>query len=526
MPFYRAVCLLLVLALIFNLPPAGATTVAHLSWRELAYNADFIGIVECVTAGGIVAEYRVIESWVGPPQGTRLRLRMAVNYWEPQFPTFLVGDKLLVIAYKSHDPTILLSTTSGGGVPLWWRYIPADYSLPLFQGSVRLPLGERDHPLGGVGSDRRDLESFKKDIQEFLGLSPAQRELNVLKELWPVPSTPPESSDSAQSRRYKLALELSRASSVQEYISILAAFQLGQQEQQSVLQYPLMYYGGAETLKVLRADQIDVAALKPEVRKEIVDAIQQRLDRSTGSSSSRIPKASDETPPSEDALMKMRRVLLHHPKDEQFYKVFEPMTRYDPGPVADYLVNWVNRGKNWSDSDSGYVLGSYFAHNCTQKRRENLTKLLKAKDDFIRVAGAVYLTFEDHVDGMHHLKELATLQGDPGAWAALVLAERGDNSAVPRTLEVLSTPGNSNMEGVPHRNLQKRLLVLLSNSADRSGIPQPSSPPGESDADSEAQLSKLQTKTFEYFRSWWQANQREIVLSDPWADILEKQKVD
>ncbi len=526
MPSYRAVCLLLALVLVCNLPPVAATTIVPLSWRELVYNSDFIGIVECVTAGGIVAEYQVIESWKGPPQGTRLRLRMAVNYWEPQFPISLIGDKFLITAFKSHDPTILMSTSSGGAVPLWWRNIPAEYSLPLFQGSAKLPISERNRPLGSLGSDRSDLESFKMDIQEFLALSPAQRELRVLKELWAVPNSAPESGNTAQSRRDRLALQLNRASSVQEYVSILAVFEAGEPEEQRMLEYTLIRYGSAETLKVLRGDQIDSAALKPEVRKAIVDAIQRRLDRSADSDTSDILKTSDEVPPSQEALIKMRRVLLDHPNDEQFYKVFEPMTRYDPGHFAEYLVNWANRGKSWREHDLGYALGSYFARNCTQNRKENLTKLLKAKDDFIRVAGAVYLMFEDHVEGMSRLKELATLQGDPGVWAALVLAQRGDKSAVPRALEVFSTPGESNMEGVPHRNLQKRLLVLLSNSAGKSGIAQPSPPPREFDADSEAEFSKVQTKTYEYLRSWWNANQKEIVMSDPWAEILEKQKVD
>jgi hypothetical protein len=221
MPSYRAACLPLALFLVCNLtPPATATTIIPLSWRELAYNSDFIGIVECVTAGGIVAEYQVIESWKGPSQGTRFRLRMAVNYWEPQFPMSLIGDRLLITAFKSYDPTILMSTSSGGAVPLWWRNIPADYSLPLFQGSAKLPLSKGNRPLGSLGSDRSDLESFKKNIQEFVALSPAKRELSVLKELWAVPNAPTESGNAAKSRRDTLALQLNRASSVQEYISI------------------------------------------------------------------------------------------------------------------------------------------------------------------------------------------------------------------------------------------------------------------------------------------------------------------
>ncbi|HTF23408.1 MAG TPA: hypothetical protein VK937_05740 [Candidatus Limnocylindria bacterium] len=263
---------------------------------------------------------------------------MAVNYWEPQFPISLIGDKVLITAFKSHDPTILMSTSSGGAVPLWWRNIPAEYSLPLFQGSAKLPLSKSNRPLGSLGSDRSDLESFKKDIQEFLALSPAQRELSVLKELWPIANSPSESGNTAQSKRGRLALQLSRASSVREYVSILVAFEAGEPED-GMLKYTLIRYGGAETLKVLRGNLIDTAALKPEIRKSIVDAIQQRLDHSTDSDSSDTLKTSDEVPPSQEALTKMRRVLLNHPNDEQFYEVFEPMTLYDPGHLAEYALN-------------------------------------------------------------------------------------------------------------------------------------------------------------------------------------------
>lgn len=128
---YRAVCLL-VIFLACDFQPSAATTIIPLSWKELVYNSDFIGIVQCEKSGGIVAEYEVLESWKGPPRGTHLRIRMAVNYWEPQFPIALVGERFLVTAFKSHDPTILMSTSSGGAVPLWWRNITAEYSLPLF----------------------------------------------------------------------------------------------------------------------------------------------------------------------------------------------------------------------------------------------------------------------------------------------------------------------------------------------------------------------------------------------------------
>ncbi len=54
-------------------------------------------------------------------------------HWEPQFPIALCGERYFVTAYKE-APSRIVSTTSGGGVPLWWRDIPADYRLPVFQG--------------------------------------------------------------------------------------------------------------------------------------------------------------------------------------------------------------------------------------------------------------------------------------------------------------------------------------------------------------------------------------------------------
>src|SRR6266545_3709826 len=42
-------------------------------------NADMVGVIECVTAGEIVARYRVVESWKGPKEGTVLTVRGAAS---------------------------------------------------------------------------------------------------------------------------------------------------------------------------------------------------------------------------------------------------------------------------------------------------------------------------------------------------------------------------------------------------------------------------------------------------------------
>jgi hypothetical protein len=146
--------------------PACATTIDPLLFEELVLGADFVGIVECEHAGGIVARYNVIESWKGPKPGTRIIIRVAVNFWEPQFPIALCGERYFVTAYKE-APFRMMSTTSGGPVPLWWRNIPADYSLPRFQGRKLLPPGE-EHGA--------EFQKTRKDAQKLLALKPAEQE--------------------------------------------------------------------------------------------------------------------------------------------------------------------------------------------------------------------------------------------------------------------------------------------------------------------------------------------------------------
>jgi hypothetical protein len=146
-------------------------------------------------------------------------------------------------------------------------------------------------------------------------------------------------------------------------------------------------------------------------------------------------------------------------------------------------------------------------------RKELLTRLTGATDEEVRVAAAVYLAFDDAEAGKSKLKEFSKLDGDPGAWAAVTLARRGDATALDRAMKVFDTEGKDNMEGVPHRNLQKQMLVLFSNSAAASGVPQP--PVRESGKG-----------VYEGIREWYKANGGKLKLVDRWAEELAKQRVD
>ena len=95
---------------------------------------------------------------------------------------------------------------------------------------------------------------------------------------------------------------------------------------------------------------------------------------------------------------------------------------------------------------------------------------------------------------------------------------------MPRALEVMATPMNGGMISVNHGNLQKRLRVLLSNTARVSGMAPPPAPSKEYVEGKE--LEMVQREFHGNLLKWWEENQAKLALRDPWLPTLEKDKVD
>ena len=409
---------------------ASATTIDPLLFEELVLGADFVGIVECEQAGGIVAAYKVIESWKGPKPGTRITIRVAVNYWEPQFPITLCGERYYVTAYKK-APFRMMSTTSGGPVPLWWRNIPAEYSLPLFQGRKLLAPGEEKGA---------EFQKTRKAAQTLLALKPAEQEAALLKaviendllgEKW-------SGGEPDKSKAKEIRARLAKLTTADALVAELIRMATEQPQQWAIRTRNILgKAGGAVALASLKRCRVTD---RPGVRTNSTSSSR----RSASGTARRAPLPSPgpahapgkEQAPSGQELANLRRTLARGEKAEGFGEAFETLTRHDPGPVVEFLVAWINPNQDWRDKDRGYALGSYFAWRCGKDRQKHLAALSEAKDPFIRVAGAVYLCFEDADAGTAALKRMTEVDGDPGAWAALTLARRGHKDAVPRALEV------------------------------------------------------------------------------------------
>lgn len=62
MPRFRV---LIILCAILVFRPLSATTIDLSTWEELVLGCDLVGVVRCVTAGGMIATYQVEEVWKG-----------------------------------------------------------------------------------------------------------------------------------------------------------------------------------------------------------------------------------------------------------------------------------------------------------------------------------------------------------------------------------------------------------------------------------------------------------------------------
>ncbi len=431
-PILRALsCYMGALVLLWS-SSAFATTIDTMTFEELVLGADFVGIVECNRAGGIVAGYSVLESWRGPRPGTHITIRVAVNYWEPQFPIALCGERYFVTAFK-RAPFRVTSTTSGEPVPLWWRNIPADYSLPLFQGRKRLAPGEKNGA---------DFQKIRKAAQKLLALEPAEHDAALLKSVieneldakrWVFD---PDEAD-AKKLRSRLAKLNSADDMVSELIRTIDERPLWARRAPRNI---LSKAGGKAALASLEKLPIDRCPWYKNELDELIAEIRRSVERKDANRLVDVDSDAKEQAPSARELAELRQALAQGAAAEGLGKALETLSRHEPGPVVKYLVAWINPNQGWRDKDRGYVLGSYFGVRCGKDRKKHFAALSEAKDPFVRVAGAIYLCFEDPVAGTAALKRMTSIDGDAGVWAALTLARRGHKDAVPRALEVFRTP--------------------------------------------------------------------------------------
>lgn len=500
-----------------------AMSFAHSTWEELVLKSDFVGVVECIQAGGIVARYRVIENWTGPePEtGVHINIRMAVSPNGPHFPSALVGERYLVIAFKDRNLSKEKNLTQAGFSPFMFRSLPSDFSLS-FQGTIEDP---ENHNHTFFDSQAKDMETFRAEVQKLLGMDEPEREAALLRaraeiHLFGLRSRygfrrGRESRLNASQK--SLAELLENAQTADEVLNLLLNTPLKVDsvnwDHQRALANVLLEAGGKQTLKWIRDPKASITMLDGAR----LYGIMRKLDSNLNPDSNETDRCCGKEVIPDDPSQIYSEAFAAGPEQHNWSNAFAYFAIHDPQRVADWLRDRQSSGPDSWGNWEVYCYVSYYGWRCEKDRVAMLSDLAdRASNDYVRVAAAVYLTFDDEEAGKKRLRELMKLDGDPGVWAALTLARRGDKSSMPRALKVLLTHGKRD-RAFNHEGLLNRVWVLLSNSCSASGVPFPNIPADEYEAMDNPGDDPL---------VWWEANRDKITLYDPWLPMLIEQKVD
>lgn len=535
--------LLCVLTMMIQGGVAWATSFVVPTWQQMAQDADFIGVVKCVTAGGIVARYKVEESWKGLANGSEFLMHRPADAFGDQYPTKLCGDRMLVMANK-------ISTSkfwdSGS---LFWT-MQADYKA-MFFGAWELA-----SEAGFKQSFGPSVDTFKNVellVRRFLAASDGERERDVILSLVVgghrrflfIQRDPLEPPKSLRMSREELAKADLMMASLQNYPDISSLVQemirMAQEDKVSGVLDLLREGGGRVTLDQLNAINHEAW---PEVALRSLHSTKEQIAKRLGpitSESSKLKVGGSVL--GRENLAEARRVVDFYwvgkgsgkepfaPKEElDSSACIQLLIANDPDFLSEKLLAW-SRTDDRPMNDWIYGLVRDFCWNCEKDREAQFTKLQKAQDPFVRVMAAIYLCFDNKESCLNHLKAYSQLPGDEGAWAALTLARRGDKAAFARALQVFSpdepaeyaTYNRTNL----HYILQQRLMILLSNSAQACGLPAPPSLDNYSlyypEFGAGIEVRSLRLKVLE---KWWAEHSDAILLHDPWLDVLDKAKRD
>lgn len=486
--------------------PARGTTIVPRTFEELLFHAEFVGTVRCSVAGGIVADYEVVESWKGPAAGAKLRIRSAFGPQGPSFPLALVGEEFLVTALRAAASDLEARKTARGPLPVHWRDLGPDLMLPLSQGKVRLPLSG-PQPFSALGLDSRftTLDAVRIIAREFLALPEEAREAEVLRR-----------AARAELGDAPALAAVAQAAAVGDLAQVLLRQAIEWPERERVRAHLVLLRGGRSTLAAVE----EIVRVEPRCLESLGETRLQVLRHRVHGRQMSAPPA--DAAPTELEIGLLRDTLRLGLSTDGFAATFETLSRHDPGSVAEFLVRFENPLHSPRDSGLGAVLGSRFAVLCGRDRARWLTVLLGARDAEVQVAGAVYLCFEDRAAGVAALRERTALPGDAGGWAALALARRGERAAMDRALELLLAPDDPWGGDSHHRVLCARVLELLSNGAAASGVP----PVPAGDFAGWYRPVELGGGVPEAVLTWWREHRDRIAFADPWLPLLAAQRID
>ncbi|MCH2205506.1 MAG: hypothetical protein MK132_06525 [Lentisphaerales bacterium] len=145
-----------------------STTIDFMSVEEKCFHSDLVALVKVTQAGGLYAEYEIIESFKGQQNG-KVILYDPPGPHGPWFPTVLYGEQYLIFASKNRELTQFISSSSTTGNPMALRKIKFDYRLPYYQGKTKI-------------ADLKDQGALLDQVKDFLSHSEEEQKMHFVRE--------------------------------------------------------------------------------------------------------------------------------------------------------------------------------------------------------------------------------------------------------------------------------------------------------------------------------------------------------
>jgi hypothetical protein len=334
-----------------------ASSIVPQPWQPLINNADMVGGIECVTAGEIVARYRVVESWKGPKEGTILTVRGAADIYEPTLPIVLYGEQLLVAARK-YRPEYRLATSlfiapgPGGSLPPYWRDDRPDYFIPssLHYTSLSRQPAEAEAGRGIIGGYRGDFDSFRREVREFLALPDESREAVTLRALiqWHIRDNRAGNTFSPDPIQVADLLAEASTSRVDSIVAAPDDFVQRGGRGADVAAFDVLYTGGgSHTLASLSALKNEHGAWRGSLLSSLSKGIRWRLGLDPPEDYNPIAIPPKPTGAALDSMRQLLGLSQERGSPEKSYgtsrdsrHAFEAIAVYDPEFLANYLRNW------------------------------------------------------------------------------------------------------------------------------------------------------------------------------------------
>lgn len=440
------------------------------SWIEVADRSAFVGIIECVRAGALISEFKVVETWKGDEIGGTFHYR----------GSYRPGGRLLVCmqpltrSYETyrHNLSSLLQPVGGGELPVstWPEAAPEYIQADSIVGS--------DISIAPDGSGtvqhyfRREHESvdgFREALRTLLASDEAMREAILINGALRILLQEPSKLD----RKF---LQKPREDDVTLDQLLAALLKADSELDPECVAWAIGRAGVAHTLRHLESVQLEGDERATWLAK-IVETIRTRLDREAKGYLSSPQSWSKPKLTKAEAKRQLHQFGPTAGSSLEWFKAVDALLDEDPVYLAGFIAKFDSSPFPYRGAASN--LGLWFAQNCPTEQVKCYRKLSKSKFSAAAAVGGLYLSFAEPEKGMALLEKWAEKPGPLSQWAADALVVHGRREFVAQALaNVRDEATNSGVPLLPP--LASGVAAVLANAAHEARIPlPPSEPPGQ-----------------------------------------------